>query len=231
MQRGGCRVRCAGGSSARLPPHAGGGSLLGCGDTATGVAASQVWADQRAVVLFKSRQDDVAAVGGSCSGSGAVPGTGASGAQWQASAVLRFARLSRDRLPRRRVLRSRRSAPRRGAQYAREHKRLANYRPTESTASHLAANHRQRDSHGRFTSDTAGEPRLSLRLSVSPSLRLSPSVLHSMSDRCLVAACGQAPGLKSMRSFCLRANEIDGTSTDGAIVAYYCARPLRCVVV
>ena len=26
-----------------------------------------------------------------------------------------------------------------------------------------------------------------------------------------------------MRSFCLRANEIDGQNTDGSIVAYYCA--------
>ena len=26
-----------------------------------------------------------------------------------------------------------------------------------------------------------------------------------------------------MKAFCLRANEIDGTSTEGAIVAYYCA--------
>ncbi len=43
---------------------------------------------------------------------------------------------------------------------------------------------------------------------------------------CGVVWCGmcawQAPGLKTMKSFCLRANEIDGTSTDGAIVAYYC---------
>ena len=43
----------------------------------------------------------------------------------------------------------------------------------------------------------------------------------------LTASSAQAPGLKAMRPFCLRAREIEGSGTEGAIVAYYCAPPRR----
>jgi hypothetical protein len=37
------------------------------------------------------------------------------------------------------------------------------------------------------------------------------------------AAWSQSPGLRAMRAYYARANEVEGTSTDGTIVAYYCA--------